>query len=250
MKNDTKNGKLGGIFYLICVLMLLAILTTAIMSAINNSRTVSPSAGRSTETAEKAETAETTGKPSKTVPSVKTVPNGASAETDNKETEAESDADSAANALPTEFTLPISGMVTKKFYGDVPVFSLTMNDYRTHLGLDLQGNPGTQVKAFADGVIDAIYTDEFMGNVMVVNHGGGLKSYYMNIGSEYPQGIEQGAEVTCGQTIAGVGQGCKVEALDGSHLHFEVALNGVRVDPLQYIDHATLADYEYEGNEE
>ncbi|MBQ7500750.1 MAG: M23 family metallopeptidase [Clostridia bacterium] len=252
MSNETKTRRLGGIFYFICVLMLLAILTSAIMSAINNAKRESArSTGKETEqTVSTGETAKTPAPDAGSVYGEITEKKTDTAQTETVTETAETGEEKAASALPTEFTLPIAGMVLKNFYGEVPVFSMTMNDYRTHEGIDLQGEPGTQVKAFADGVVDAIYNNEFMGNTMVVDHGGGLKSYYMNIGNSYPQGIEQGAEVKCGQVIAGVGSGCKLEALEGSHLHFEVSLNGKRVDPLGYIDHATLADYEYEGEEE
>ena len=246
MSNNTNTKKLGGLFYFICVLMLIALLTTALMSALNNAKREKVKGGQSDSTEQAVESTETAERNSGFV--FKENETTEKAETPKSpETEVK---DEAASALPEEFTLPISGMILNKFNDTAPVFSPTMNDYRTHLGIDLQGKPGTQVKAFADGVIDAIYTDEFMGNIMVINHGGGMKSYYMNIGDSLPQGIEQGSEVKCGQTIAGVGAGSKLEALDESHLHFEVSLNGERVDPLGYIDHATLADYEYEGNEE
>ena len=241
-------------FYVICILMLVALVVTAAVST----------SGKAAKEAAKTETGAETGgaedTPGKNKPDNGAVFNEQDGEGTRAVTGTEKPAeektpdepgtDTSASTLPDRFEMPIKGMVLKKFYGNVPVYSETLNNYRTHMGVDLQGQPGTPVQAFADGTVEAIYTDEFMGGVMVISHTGGMKSYYMNIGDVLPQGIEEGSEVTCGQTVAGVGSGSKLEALDGSHLHFEVSLKGERVDPLQFIDHATLADYEYEGYEE
>ena len=54
-----------------------------------------------------------------------------------------------------EWSAPASGEIVKNYSADVPVFSLTMEDYRIHSGIDISGNAGDDVLAAADGVLVA-----------------------------------------------------------------------------------------------
>lgn len=150
-------------------------------------------------------------------------------------------------SLPTEFCLPVTGYISKGYSMDTPVFSLTMNDYRTHSGIDIGAEEGTAVSAFADGTVTDIYTDPFMGVCIEVTHSGGMVSKYMSLNEELGEGIEAGAAVKCGQTIAKVGNTAALEASDESHLHFEVMLNDRTIDPMEYIDTEVMADTGYEN---
>ncbi|MBQ3184226.1 MAG: M23 family metallopeptidase [Clostridia bacterium] len=125
---------------------------------------------------------------------------------------------------------------------DMPVFSLTMNDYRTHSGLDIQASVGSAVATVAEGEVTKRYTDPFMGVCIEVTHGGGLVSKYMNLGEEYPKDAEVGCKVYGGQTIGCIGESAAVEAADTSHLHFELLQDGKHVDPLDYISYEPMTD--------
>lgn len=141
------------------------------------------------------------------------------------------------SAEPQEFVMPVHGYIIKGHHDDMLVYSLTMNDYRVHQGIDIGSSIGAPVFACASGTIEAIYDEPFMGRTVTVDHGGGLKSHYKNLSTEMPQGIEEGAKVGVGQIIAGVGETSLIEMADTMHLHFEMTKDGLQVNPLDYIEY-------------
>ncbi len=147
------------------------------------------------------------------------------------------------------FVLPVSGHISKGFDRETATYSLTMNDYRVHTGLDITAPVGTAVAACSDGTVCDVYDSLFMGKCVVIDHGSGLKSYYMNLSEELPDDIFTGMTVNAGQTIAGIGESAISECADAPHLHFEMRLNDLPVDPSEYIKDAvaTSAQAEFEG---
>ncbi len=136
---------------------------------------------------------------------------------------------------PLTFVLPVQGYVSKQYSIDLPVYSLTMNDYRVHSGIDISATAGSAVSACADGTVESVYTDDFMGKCVVISHEDGLRSYYMGLSDTLVQGIEAGVQVSAGQTIAGVGETAAAEIADSTHLHFEMTKDGEHVDPTAYL---------------
>lgn len=155
----------------------------------------------------------------------------------------ESVADAAADVLPT-FTAPTAGSIAKSHSGDVPVFSLTMNDYRPHRGVDISAKLGDNVYAAADGQIGEVWEDPMNGTCMSIRHAGGAVSIYKNLSPEIPDNIAAGVRVSAGEAIASVGESSLVEIADECHLHYELEINGVAVDPAEYIAFPTSASYD------
>ena len=118
----------------------------------------------------------------------------------------------------------------------IPEYSISMNDYRTHAGIDIEGDIGSNVRAVADGFITEIRDDPLMGKTVVISHDGEITSIYMNLQTALPQNIVVGAYILAGDVIGGVGQSSMIEMSDVPHLHFEMKLDGVHVDPFDYID--------------
>ena len=141
-----------------------------------------------------------------------------------------------AEPTPPTYTMPVGGSVTKAFSNDILVYSTTMNDYRVHNGVDLSAGVGTPVKAFTDGTVEAVYEDPMLGYTVVVDHGNETKSYYSNLSSAFPEGIEAGKKVKEGEVIGGIGESILVECAEEPHLHFEVKVNGEYVDPMSYFE--------------
>lgn len=135
--------------------------------------------------------------------------------------------------LPS-FSLPVSGKLSGVHDSELQVFSPTMNDYRIHLGIDILANENTPVLAVADGTVTQIWEDVRMGQCIAVQHSGDAVSIYKNVSPELPAGIVEGAKVKAGQQIASVGSSAMVEIADESHLHFEMTVGGLSVDPLEY----------------
>ncbi len=126
---------------------------------------------------------------------------------------------------------PCSGYISKEFSLDVPVYSATMYDYRTHSGIDIACDIGTPVKAVNNGVIKEVYNDYMMGTTVVVEHADGICSVYSNLSADLPSGIEAGKQVLTGEIIAGVGETAICESAQVSHLHFEMKNASGYIDP-------------------
>ena len=142
--------------------------------------------------------------------------------------------------LPS-LSLPVRGMLQKGHDASVQVYSTTMNDYRVHLGIDVVTEETAPVYAAADGKISKIWEDVKMGYCIAIEHSGELVTIYKNLAEELPEGISEGASVRSGQLIATVGNSAMVEIAEEPHLHFEMTVGGLSVDPLEYYDEATLA---------
>ena len=144
--------------------------------------------------------------------------------------------------LPS-FSLPVSGKLSAVHDSELQVFSQTMNDYRVHLGVDILTNESAPVYAAADGTVMQIWEDVRMGQCIAIKHSGDAVSIYKNLSKELPNGIIEGATVRAGQQIASVGSTAMVEIAEEPHLHFEMTVGGLAVDPLEYFssnDVATL----------
>ena len=141
--------------------------------------------------------------------------------------------------LPS-FVAPVSGAVSSKHDPTVQVFSNTMNDYRVHLGIDIVSDASAPVYSAADGKIDRVWEDTLMGYCIAIKHSGNCYTIYKNLAKELPDGIAEGVSVRAGQLIASVGDSAMVEVADEPHLHFEMTVADLSVDPLEYFDEKTL----------
>ncbi len=139
---------------------------------------------------------------------------------------------SAPEPPRTMYYFPVEGEVIKNYSMDALVYSETMKDYRVHSGIDIASTVGAEVIAFTDGVVSAVSDDYFNGMTVVITHEQGVVSYYMNLDSTLAEGIEVGTEVLAGQPVGYVGTTARAEALEPSHLHFELRVNGSHIDPL------------------
>lgn len=137
--------------------------------------------------------------------------------------------------LPTVRVRPVNGYIGKEFSEDELIYAPTMNDFRTHDGVDIVGDIGTPVSALADGTVADVYDDPFMGTTVVLKHSGGLVSSYSNLSAELPQEIYVGASVSVGDTIGGIGETALIESAEVPHVHVSIFLNEHAVDPEEYL---------------
>jgi murein DD-endopeptidase MepM/ murein hydrolase activator NlpD len=99
-----------------------------------------------------------------------------------------------------------------------------------HLALDIAAPSGTPVVASAPGVVTyASWTNSGGGNVVSIDHGGGMQTVYNHLGGFT---VGSGSYVGTGQVIGYVG--C-TGTCTGPHVHFEVIVGGVIVNPLRYV---------------
>ncbi len=95
-----------------------------------------------------------------------------------------------------------------------------------HPGLDLAGSSGTSIHAAADGVVVMAGDCGGYGNCVVIDHGGSLATLY---GHQSQVLVSVGEHVAAGEVIGLVGS---TGMSTGPHLHFEVRLHGLPIDPL------------------
>lgn len=131
------------------------------------------------------------------------------------------------------FINPVDGEKIKDYSSDNLVYSVTLDEWTTHLGIDYKSEKTDIVKASADGKIKSIKNDPRYGLTVVIEHANGFESVYSNLlTAEF---ITVGEEVKQGQTIATVGNTARFEIADETHLHFEIKQNGESVDPNIYL---------------
>lgn len=137
---------------------------------------------------------------------------------------------------PTVYYSPVSsGSVSKSHSTTVPVFSQTLGDWRVHTGIDIAAEAGTDVLAVAGGTVSKIRTDRFLGKTVEITHDGGIVSVYSNLSGDGVT-VSVGDTVKAGDKLGVIGDTAIKELADESHLHFEILVSGVSVNPLDYID--------------
>lgn len=130
--------------------------------------------------------------------------------------------------------MPIEGEVIEPFsYGEL-VKSETLGVWKTHDGVDIKAEPGTQVRAMNRGEVISVKDDPLWGYCVVIKHDDGIESHYYSLAASLT--VTEGDEVQSGQIIGSVGDTAQVEIAQPSHLHFAVKRNGEWIDPISFID--------------
>ena len=135
--------------------------------------------------------------------------------------------------VPT-LSLPVDGSLLQNHSAEIQVFSRTMQDYRVHLGVDLATAENAPVLAAADGTVARIWDDPMMGKCIAISHAANSLTVYKNLAADLPEDITVGAAVVRGQRIGSVGDSAMLEVAEEPHLHFEMTVGGIQVDPLEY----------------
>jgi len=121
---------------------------------------------------------------------------------------------------------PTKGYLTSRFgYRNSPFTGRR----EMHKGLDIANREGTQIVAPADGTVKYIGRRGLMGKTMIIDHGHGMVTRYGHLQSYLKK---RGEPVKRGEVIAEMGN---TGRSTGPHLHYEVHLNGVPVNPIKYI---------------
>lgn len=121
---------------------------------------------------------------------------------------------------------PVKGWLTSSFGMRRDPFN---GKRKMHDGLDIAARTGTPVVATADGIVSSIRTEPGYGKVVIVDHGYGYRSIYGHNSRYY---VKVGQRVRRGERIAAVGN---TGRSTGSHVHYEIRLNGVPVNPYKYL---------------
>ena len=142
-------------------------------------------------------------------------------------------ADEGEKTKDPTFIQPVEGEKLKDYSKDNLVYSATLDEWTTHLGIDYAAQKTDIVKASANGTIKSIKNDPRFGLTVVIEHENGFESIYSNLlTAEF---ISVGEQVEQGQTIATVGNTARFEIADNTHIHFEIKKDGENVNPNIYI---------------
>ena len=166
---------------------------------------------------------------------------GKQEETTPNDSEEEKDSESDTPKEPTEptdtkivFTTPVqSGAIIKDYTSATVVYNKTLGVYTGHMGIDFSAEAGTTVSSAYKGTVESVTSSYLEGTTVTIDHGNGLKTVYNSI--EADENLIAGKTVSAGEVIGTVSDNNRQEYKDGPHLHFETVLNGLKVDPKEYL---------------
>ncbi len=123
-------------------------------------------------------------------------------------------------------TWPARGWVTSDFGSRLDPYTA---DRVMHAGLDIAAPHGKEVLAPSDGTVVFAGLEGGYGNVLVIDHGYGIKTRYGHLAQI---GVKAGDRVRRGQHVAAIGN---TGRSTGPHLHYEVRVNGIPQNPRKFI---------------
>ncbi len=244
MENKQKKKSINTVIYLLlCVMLASVVLVSAFTVASRRGRggqgdgTDSSTSGDSTVTDSADSTADSASTTTADSDNNHTTNDKNPTDTtDGKKTNADTSEDEKpASADIRYFVIPAVGNISKEFEIDVPVYSLTMNDYRAHTGVDIAANLGEEVIASSGGVVSKIWNDPMMGSSITIDHGDNIYTTYKNLAPGSTDSLSVGDRVMMGQTIGAIGESALIEIAEEPHVHVEMTVDGSYVDPLEYM---------------
>lgn len=156
------------------------------------------------------------------------VPDTGTADTTNEQAPAET----APEATPAEYAAPLTGEIIAHYSPDQPVYSYTLKDWRTHSGIDIAAEAGTNVLNVSAGVVESVTVDDLMGNLVVVRHTDGKVSRYASLDTV---AVQEGQMLELGDPIGTVGRSMLLECGETDHLHYELWSDDKPTDPTSLI---------------
>ena len=135
--------------------------------------------------------------------------------------------DSQRSLLASTPTIwPVRGWITSSFGQRISPFTGRL---QMHEGLDICARPGTPVKATAEGVVIYSGWKSDFGKLVTIDHGYGYRTRYGHLSKIY---VKNGQRVKRGETVGAVGS---TGRSTGPHLHYEVKVRGLPVNPKTYL---------------
>lgn len=136
-------------------------------------------------------------------------------------------------AKELSFEMPVDGEISREYAKDNLIYSETLKEWVTHMGIDIKAEKTTVVKAAEAGTVKSIKNDPRYGLTIVIEHDNGFQTVYSNLlTSEF---VIEGEKVEKGQSIGTVGNTAVFEIADEPHLHFEILKDSIQVDPSIYL---------------
>ena len=131
------------------------------------------------------------------------------------------------------FTAPLNGTILNPFSNGELVKSKTLNEWRTHDGIDIKSELGKNVNACADGIVTEVKDDPLWGVCVTIKHSGGYTSYYCGLAKGVK--VSKNQKVELNQTIGTVGDTAIIETAEEPHLHFAMKKGDQWMNPADVI---------------
>lgn len=128
---------------------------------------------------------------------------------------------------------PVIGEVVAAFSATELTYSEAMGDWRTHGGIDIAANVGTEVLSAAAGTVESIVNEPLTGTTLTLRHDGGMTTVYGNLDGD-TLCVAEGDTVEAGALLGNVGS-ASVETAQPC-LHFAVTVDGQPVNPSDYLE--------------
>jgi murein DD-endopeptidase MepM/ murein hydrolase activator NlpD len=126
---------------------------------------------------------------------------------------------------------PVDGRLLSPFGGRTDPFS---GEGAFHKGVDISAVAGTPVHAAADGIVSFAQMESGYGRVVKIDHGNGIETYYAHLSRFY---VQAGQSIRRGDVVGAVGSSGRTTA---PHLHYEVRIGNVQVNPYRYLAKSTI----------
>jgi len=135
------------------------------------------------------------------------------------------------NIIPSLW--PVAGRLLSSFGSRTDPFT---GGSAFHSGVDISASTGTPIRTTADGIVKSAEWSGAYGKLVVIDHGGGLESYYAHLSSF---DVIPGQEVRRSQVI---GKSGGTGRATSPHLHYEVRQGGAPVNPYKYLARSLVLD--------
>ena len=133
------------------------------------------------------------------------------------------------------FIMPVKdGVVIKDFSNTALKYNATLKQWEAHKAIDIKGADDADVLTVASGEVVAVESNYLLGNVVTIKHSSSLQTVYASLAEDIK--VKVGDKVKKGDIIGKVSTSAKGESKDGNHLHFEVLVDNIKVDPNLYLD--------------
>ncbi len=127
------------------------------------------------------------------------------------------------------FVIPVEGKIVKEHSAGELVKYDSLNEWRTHDGIDIEAEIGAEIKAAGDGKVTKVWDDPLWGTSVEIEHGD--KVFSVCSGLEKEPKVKVGDEVKAGDVIGVLGETNLAEVSENTHLHFVMKENGKYLDP-------------------
>lgn len=130
--------------------------------------------------------------------------------------------------------LPVIGEISHEFSNGELVKSETLGVWKTHDGVDILCDLGTEVRSMSEGVVKEIKDDPLWGIYVIVEQSNGLDVQYCGLAKDL--NVKAGQEVKQGEILGKTSDTNQCEILQQPHLHLGVKRGGQWIDPLSVIN--------------